>query len=62
MNADLLPIVAALAELTDDELRAVVATANEGRQIAPGIGDLVRFDVRTFHDAAKAGSASKDAS
>lgn len=37
MNADLLPIVAALAELTDDELRAVVATANEGRQMAPGL-------------------------
>ena len=36
MSADLLPIVAALAELTDDELRALICTAKEGPQMAPG--------------------------
>ena len=37
MAADLSPVVAALAELTDDELRALIATAKEGPQMAPGL-------------------------
>ena len=37
MDASLQPIVAALAELGDDELSALNTTANSGPQLAPGL-------------------------
>jgi hypothetical protein len=37
MDARLQPIVAALAEVRDDELSALIATANSRPQIAPGL-------------------------
>lgn len=37
MDADLSPVVTALAELGDDELHALITTANAGPQTAPGL-------------------------
>jgi len=37
MDASLQPIVAALAERGDDELSALITTANSGPQTAPGL-------------------------
>lgn len=37
MDASLQPIVAALAELGDDELSALITTANNGPRMAPGL-------------------------
>ena len=37
MDATLQPIATALAELSDDELHALIATANGGPQAAPGL-------------------------
>ena len=36
MGAAMQPVVAALADLTDVELQALIASANDGRQTAPG--------------------------
>ena len=35
MDTDLAPVVATPADLTDDELRALIATANDGPQFLP---------------------------
>jgi hypothetical protein len=37
MNTELQPVVAALADLSDGELAAMITTVNKGPQLAPGL-------------------------
>ena len=58
MDASLQPIVAALAELGDDELSALITTANSGPQMAPGL--LAWIEHRWRGSSSRASSVPKN--